>query len=87
MLSARAFRISSLKHETRWNSFALPSRPVVEMKTSSAAPIASAKHFNLEAIVVSKEDIDEKIARIANLTKDMSELRSDTEYSLHVKDA
>ena len=25
--------------------------------------------------------------RIANLTKDMSELRSDTEYSLHVKDA
>lgn len=62
----------------------------VEMKngiSSSDSIMVDTVNFNTDSILVSKEDIEEKMLRITTLSKEMNELKSDTEYTLHVKDA
>ena len=61
----------------------------VEMKSAGGVggggPTVDEAHFNVDAILVSKEDMDEQMLAIQSLTKEMQELKSDTEYALHVK--
>jgi WD40 repeat protein len=59
----------------------------VEMKraSGSSTPTVDDTNFNVDAVLVSKEDMDEQMLAIQSLTKEMLELKSDTEYALHVK--
>ena len=60
----------------------------VEMKNGAGGvPRVNEEHFNIDAILVSREEMEEKYLQISQLSKDMKELQSDTEYTLHVKDA
>ena len=59
----------------------------VEMKNGSSKPRVDEEHFNTDAVLVSREDMNEKELKIMQLSKDMKELQSDTEYTLHVKDS
>jgi hypothetical protein len=59
----------------------------VEMKNGGNKPRVNDENFNTNAMLVSREDMEEKMLKIKQLTKDMKELQSDTEYTLHVKDS
>jgi hypothetical protein len=43
-------------------------------------------HHNMDAVVVSKEEMLEKLNRMKHMEKKLEELQHDNEYALHVKD-
>jgi WD40 repeat protein len=78
-----AYLFSSSADGTLFTMLVVPKLP--DGREAHAAP-PDRRAFNVDAVLVSKEEMDEQAASLADLRAKLEQMKADTEYNLHRKD-